>query len=367
MIYLDNSATTQVDADVAKSAYEIMTECYGNPSSPYLLGREALLRLTSARHQVAQVISAPTERLFFTSGGTEANNLAIQGVMSQTCGKGKMITTAIEHSSVLASSKEMAAQGCEVVFVNPRDGYIHAEDIIDEVDEKTTLVSVMVVNNETGEVLPVKEIVEGVKKKNPNTLVHCDCVQAFGKYPFTLNDVPADLVSMSAHKIHAPKGCGALFVREGINLRPLTYGGGQESKVRPGTENVPGIIAFGKASENALRNLYENLEHVTELRNYLLDEIKKMDNVVINSPEHSSPYVLNVSVLGHTTEEILHEFRMKEIYLSGSSACEKGAKSHVIAAMGIEGERADSVIRIGIGKKNTKAEIETFVEILKNI
>lgn len=365
MIYLDNSATTQVDADVAQAACEMMTVCYGNPSSPYMLGRDALQKLTAARNQVAKVISAPTDRIFFTSGGTEANNLAVLGVMSKANMNGGLITTSVEHSSVLDSSRKVQQMGGEVTFVPPRDGRIQAEDIIKEVDENTRLVSVMAVNNETGEILPVREIAEGVKKKNPETLIHCDCVQAYGKLLFSLNDIPADLVTMSAHKIHAPKGCGAVYVREGILLEPLCYGGGQESRLRPGTENTSSIAAFGKAADKALINIRKNWAYVKQLKDYLTAEFSQMDEVVINSPEQSVPYVLNISVLPFTTEELLHEFRMEEIYLSGSSACEKGAKSHVIAAMGIDGQRSESVLRIGLCKNNTLEELKTFVTILK--
>lgn len=367
MIYLDNSATTQVDEDVAQAAYEMMTIYYGNPSSPYMLGRDALQKLTAARNHVAKVISAPTNRIFFTSGGTEANNLAVLGVMSQTGMQGRLITTSIEHSSVLDSSRKVQQMGGEVIFVPPRDGRIQAEDIIKEVDENTRLVSVMAVNNETGEILPVKDIIEGVKRKNPKTFVHCDCVQAYGKLLFSLNSIPADLVTMSAHKIHAPKGCGAIYVKEGIPLEPLCYGGGQESRLRPGTENTPAIAAFGKAADKALVNIRTNWAYVNQLREYLLDEFSQMDEIVVNSPKQSVPYVLNISVLPYTTEELLHEFRMEEIYLSGSSACEKGAKSHVIAAMGIGGRRAESVLRIGLCKNNTLEELKTFVTILKTL
>lgn len=367
MIYLDNSATTQVDDDVAEIAYEMMTECYGNPSSPYMLGRDALLRITSARNQVAKVISAPTERLFFTSGGTEANNIAIQGTMLRRGMKGKIITTAIEHSSVLDCSRRMQELGCEAIFVYPRNGRIHAEDVIREVDQDTVLVSIMAVNNETGEVLPVKEIFEGVKRKNPKTYVHCDCVQAYGKLLFSLNHIPADMVSMSGHKIHAPKGCGALYVREGIELQPVCYGGGQESRIRPGTENVPSITAFGAAADKALIDIRKNWDYVAGLKAFLIEEFSKMDEVVINSPEQSVPYLLNISVLSNTTEELIHAFSMKGIYLSGSSACERGARSHVISAMGIDGRRADSVIRIGLSKKNTLEELKVFIAALKII
>ena len=209
MIYLYNSATTQVDQDVAGTACEVMTEVYGNPSSPYLLGRDALGRLTAARQQVAQVIGAPTRQIFFTSGGTEANNLAIRGsvLAARKEGRlrGRIITTAIEHSSVLESCRSLEEEGYEVVFIRPRDGRIQADDVIGAVNQDTLLVSVMAVNNETGECLPVEEMFAGVKQKNPDVLVHCDCVQGFGKILFSLNRIKADMVTMSSHNIHGPK------------------------------------------------------------------------------------------------------------------------------------------------------------------
>ena len=371
MIYLDNSATTQVDEDTAMAAYQSMTETYGNPSSPYLLGREALGCLTSARHQVAQVIGAPARRIFFTSGGTEANNLAVRGsILSlRKCGKtrGKIVTTAIEHSAVLDSCRSLKEEGYDTEYIRPERGRVTSGDIIDAVDKDTLLVSVMAVNNETGERLPVEEIAKGVKEKNPDILVHCDCVQGYGKVLFSLNQVQADLVTMSSHKIHGPKGSGALYVREGVELYPLCFGGSQEGKLRPGTENVPGIVAFGYAAQKALRDIRKNWNHVTELNRYLTEGLLRMDQVVINSPENAVPYVLNISVLPFTTEELLHEMRMRGIYLSGSSACEKGARSHVIQAMGIEGRRADSVLRIGLGKKNTREEIEIFLDNLNKL
>lgn len=367
MIYLDNCATTEVDEDVAYAAFEMMREFYGNPSSPYGLGRTALRKITEARHQVAQVIGAPTERLFFTSGGTEANNLALQGTLAALEKKGRIITTTIEHASVLDTCKYLKGQGYDVVFVSPRNGRIHAEDIIDAVDENTQIVSVMAVNNETGEILPIQKIAQGIKAKNPKVLFHCDCVQAYGKLPLNLNDIPIDLISMSAHKIYAPKGCGALYIRDKISFVPLVYGGKQESMTRPGTENSAGIAAFGKAANNALRNIRRDWDYVTELNQYLRQELKSIEGAVINSPEDGMPYVLNISLPILTTEEWLHVFRMNNICISGSSACGRGEKSRVIKEMGITGRRADSVLRIGLGKKNTKEELDVFMNLIKNI
>lgn len=366
MIYLDNCATTAVDEDVAYAAFEMMRKFYGNPSSPYGLGREVLRRVTEARHQVAQVIGAPTERLFFTSGGTEANNLALQGTLAALNKKGRIITTTIEHASILDTCKYLKKQKYDVVFVPPQNGRIHAKDIIDAVDENTQIVSVMAVNNESGEILPIKEIAKGIKKKNPRVIFHCDCVQTYGKLLLNLNEMPIDMVSMSAHKIYAPKGCGALYIKEGVPFMPLVYGGKQESAIRPGTENTAGIIAFGKAANNALKNIRKDWEYVSELNRYLREALKTIEGAVINSPEDGMPYVLNISLPVLSTEEWLHIFRMNNICISGSSACGRGEKSHVIREMGITGKRADSVLRIGLGKKNTKEELDIFMNLIKN-
>ncbi|MEF9945544.1 MAG: cysteine desulfurase family protein [Lachnospiraceae bacterium] len=368
MIYLDNSATTKVDQDVAEIAVRMMTREFANPSSPYLLGRDALQFITQARYHIAKVISAPTRRIFFTSGGTESNNLAIQGsVKNQKKFGNKIITTAIEHSSVRETCEHLAKEGYEVSFVKPRNGRIQAEDVIHQVDANTILVSVMAVNNETGEILPVKEIVKGVREKNPNTIIHCDCVQGFCKIPFKITEIDVDLLSMSAHKIHAPKGCGALYIKEGLEICPLQYGGAQESKIRPGTENTSSIAAFGFAADKALKSLQENGEKVTTLRDHLLCRLKETEGIEINSPVGGSPYLLNISTLPVQTDTMIHELRMREIYVSGSAACTKGAKSRVIEAMGLGDKRRDTTLRISFSKENNVEEIDCLADAINEI
>lgn len=368
MIYFDNSATTKVDQDVAEKAMEMMLECYGNPSSPYLLGGEALERLTQARFYIAQVISAPTSSIYFTSGGTESNNLAIMGTVYGNPGKGKkIITTSIEHSSVKDVFKYLQSEGYEVVYIDPRLGKIQVEDVIAAVDDNTLLVSVMGINNETGEVLPIKAITEGVKKRNPHTIIHCDYVQGFCKMPFKLYEIPVDLLSVSAHKIYGPKGCGALYVRPGIQLKPLFYGGYQESSLRPGTENVALAVAFGYAANRGLINLHKHLDYVTGLKKHLLDQLETIPEVEINSPEGSSPYILNFSIPILRTDEMIHYLKLKGILLSGSAACSRGATSHVIKAMGFDKQRVMSTLRVGISKNNNLEEIDYLIKVLKEM
>ncbi|RGY98283.1 cysteine desulfurase family protein [Clostridium sp. AM58-1XD] len=362
-IYFDNSATTQVDDDIAQTACDVMVNNFGNPSSPYHLGREALHILTRARQQVAMTISAPTKDVYFTSGGTESNNLAVFGV-AENFGKGRIVTTAIEHNSIIDPVRRLGKMGFDSVFVTPYKGVIRAEDVIKEVNEETILVSVMAVNNETGEILPVEEIVREVRRKNPNTIIHCDCVQAFGKMPFKLYQCGVDLLSASAHKIHGPKGVGALYVREGTKIVPRRFGGGQESRIRPGTEPVPLAAAFGQAAEKAVLHMDENNRYVKKLKERLINRLRSEPGIVINSPEKSLDYILNISAQGIRTDEMLNYLRLHNVYVSGSSACSAGAVSHVIQAMNLGAGRLESVLRIGFSKKNTLEETDTLADII---
>ncbi len=246
MIYFDNSATTCVDAEVADRAVEIMCRQFGNPSSLHGVGSSAYTELGIARNQIAKMIAARTGDIYFTSGGTESNNIAVQGA-ARACRWGKhIVTTAIEHASILKACAYLESGGWQVTYVapNPDTHHIAAQDIIDAVRDDTVLVSVMFVNNETGEILPIKEIVNGVRKRNPKTLIHCDCVQGFGKLPFKLHVYDVDMISASAHKIHGPKGIGALYLRRPDLVFPLEFGGSQEGKVNPGTESVPPCMCF---------------------------------------------------------------------------------------------------------------------------
>ncbi|MEG0952657.1 MAG: cysteine desulfurase family protein [Niameybacter sp.] len=368
MIYLDNSATTRVDREAAEIAMEMMVEYFGNPSSPYLLGGEALEYLTQARFHIAKVISAPTKNIYFTSGGTESNNIAIMGALYAYPKSGKrIIATAIEHASVKDVFRHLEHEGYEVVFIQPREGRIQAEDVIAAVNENTALVSVMAVNNETGEVLPVKEIVEGVKKRNVHTIVHCDCVQGFCKMPFKLYEIPVDLLSMSAHKIHGPKGCGALYVKEGIRIKPLFYGGSQESGLRPGTENVALAVAFGYVANNAIINLDKKLEYIKGLNSHLVNQLRLLPQVQMNSPKGASPYIVNFSIPSLDTEQMIRYLKLKGIMLSGSAACSRGDTSHVVAAMGFDEQRIKSTLRIGLGKDNKIEEINCLIKIIKEM
>ena len=368
-IYLDNSATTKVDNEVAELAYKIMTENYGNPSSLHEKGLAAQIALEKARKQISDGLHCDSECIYFTSGGTEANNTAILGSADAKKRRGnKVITTAFEHSSVLASFNELEKRGFETVYIKPDEkGKISAEDIIDAVDDNTVLVSFMLINNEVGTVLPAKEIIKGIRRKNSNVLIHCDAVQAFGKIEINVKKLDMDLLSISSHKIHGPKGVGALYIKKGIKITPLIFGGEQQQHVRPGTENVPAICAFGLAAEKACAEIKNGYEHLREVCDYFDKEVSKRKEIIQNNCEDASVYIRNISVMGYRSEILLHALEAKDIYVSGGSACAKGGKSHVLSSMGLSHERIDSALRVSFCKQSTKEEVAEFFEALDKI
>ena len=362
MHYLDNSATTRVSKTAADKAYEIMTEIYGNPSSLHLMGMNAEKELELARKRVSAALGATSEELFFTSGGTEANNTALFGAAYAKRRSGKRIViSSVEHSSVLEAAARLEQEGFEVVRIAPQiDGRIHPEDVAEAVNDDTILVSVMLVNNETGAVMPVKDIFEAARDKNDKIICHTDAVQAFGKLDFTPKKLGADLLSVSAHKVHAPKGCGALYIKRRVRIIPRQFGGEQEKRFRPGTENLPAIAAFGAAC--AEFDVEGNGERVAELNSYSRQRLLEIGGVVINSPENALPYVLNISAGRVRSETMLHFLEEREVFVSSGSACAKGKPSHVLSAMGIDRERADSALRISFSKLNTKADVDALCE-----
>lgn len=358
--YLDNSATTVVSEKSAVKAYKIMTEIYGNPSSLHLKGMQAEQELVLARKNVCSKLGASSDEIFFTSGGTEANNTVLFGVAQAKKRRGnKIIISSVEHSSIIESASKLESDGFDVVKISPReDGIIHTEDVLAEVDDKTILVSIMCVNNETGAIMPVDEIFSAVKDKNSDVLCHTDAVQAFGKIHLNAKKLSVDFISVSGHKIHAPKGVGALFVKKGTRLVPLHYGGEQEKKIRPGTESIPLIGAMGVAcSEFAID---ENFEKILELNKYAVEKLLKINGVSINSPENALPYVLNISAGKVRSETMLHFLEELNVFVSSGSACAKGKPSHVLSAMGLSRDRADSALRISFSKYNNKEDIDVL-------
>lgn len=360
--YLDNSATTAVCAAAAEKALKVMTEVYGNPSSLHTKGIEAEKELEQARGIIASKLGAQVEEIFFTSGGTEANNLAVFGAAEAKKRSGKrIIISSTEHSSTLEAAKYLEQNGYDVVYISPReDGVVHSDDVLEAVNGNTTLLSVMYVNNETGAVNPVAEIFEAAKLKSPGLICHTDAVQVFGKLEIKAKKLNADIISVSGHKVFAPKGVGAIFIKRGIRLVPRQYGGEQEKKIRPGTEPLPLIAAFGAAC--AEFDIKKNYEAVSELNAYAKEKLSQIDGVLINSPQEALPYVLNITAGRVRSETMLHFLEEREIYVSSGSACAKGKPSHVLSAMGFDKQRADSALRISFSKHNTKEDIDALCE-----
>ena len=368
MIYLDNCATTRTDREVAEYAMDVMLNHFGNPSSLHFAGSDAYGLLQDARSKVSRMISAQNNCIYFTSGGTEGNNLAIQGAAFANWERGRhIITTDIEHSSVLDCCKYLETQGFEVTYVKP-DPHTHtmrAEDILNAVRPDTILISMMLVNNETGEILPLKEVVEKVRENRPDILIHTDLVQAFGKVPFKLYECGVDLATASSHKIHGTKGIGMLYIRTGCKVRPFKYGGSQEGKINPGTENVPLACAFGLATDKLIGTIRENYQKVEELKAYLLKRVQAaFPNVHINSGEGYSPYVVNFSLPGYSSGDIVDYCSFRDIYISAGSACSRGVKSHALQMYGFSDELVSSALRIGLDVENTREELDTLIDTL---
>ncbi len=361
--YLDNSATTRVCDSACRAAVAAMQTCYGNPSSLHGMGFAAEKLVTAARKQLADALGCNAGELIFTSGATESNNLAIGGLTAAYPRNGKkIVTTAIEHPSVSEPCRRLEEAGYTVVRL-PLDsnGHISPEAFAAAVDEQTALVSFMLVNNEIGTLLDAEQICRAVKRKNPKTLIHIDAVQGFCKVPFRLKQVAADTVSLSGHKIYAPKGIGALYIRKGVRLRPLTVGGGQEKGLRAGTESVPLIAAFGAAVAETYPKLEQHLAGYRELNGYLRERLAAFPEITVNSKPDAVPYILNLSVKGIRSEIMLHHLERGGVYLSSGSACAKGAQSHVLAALGLRREESDSALRVSFSPETTREQLDALV------
>lgn len=360
--YLDNSATTRVSRTVADKVVELMTENFGNPSSLHSLGIKAEAELTKARSVIAAELSVSEDEIFFTSGGTEANNLAVFGAVEWLKRRGnKIVTTAVEHSSVTEAMAHLSEKGFEISYIKPDEtGHFSVSDFEKAIDEKTILVSAMYVNNEIGTILPVEKLKKIIERKKSPAILHSDCVQAFGKIPVKPKKLGLDIAAISGHKIHAPKGVGAIYIKKGLHPKPLFFGGEQEKKLRPGTEALPLIAGLGQAVSEFSIN--KNLEYIKSLNGYTLEKLRQIDGVVINSPEDALPYIINFSVLGIRSETMLHFLAQREVYVSSGSACAKGKPSHVLSAMGLPKNTADSAIRVSFSKENTTDDIDALTE-----
>lgn len=363
--YLDNSATTRVSGTVSAKVAEMMTENFGNPSSLHSLGIKAENELERARGILADELNVNDNEVFFTSGGTEANNLALFGVAEWLKKRGnKIVTTAVEHSSVTEAMARLEEKGFEIIRVNPdENGHFSAEQFENAIDEKTVLVSVMYVNNEVGTILPIDRIKKIIERKKSPAILHSDCVQAFGKIPVKPKKLGLDIAAVSGHKVHAPKGVGAVYIKKGLHPKPLLYGGEQEKKLRPGTEALPLIAGFGQAVKEF--EIDKNFEYIKSLNDYAKDKLGAIGGISFNSPEDALPYILNFSVEGIRSETMLHFLAQREVYVSSGSACAKGKPSHVLSAMKLSQNRADSALRVSFSKENTTEDIDALVEGVK--
>lgn len=365
--YLDNSATTRACPACIEAVSNALGVTFGNPSSLHHLGLEAEQLIEKTTKCLQKALKAEGTFLY-TSGATEANNLAIFGSCEALKRRGnRIVTTAFEHASVLTPFEELKKQGFDVRLVYPDgQGHISPDAFLKECDENTILASMMLVNNEVGTVTPVQEIARGIRQKSPNAYIHCDAVQGFMKLPIRLNRWDVDLLSFSGHKIHGPKGIGGLYLRRGVRLKPLFYGGGQQGKLRPGTENVAYIAGLGAAVEELADHIEENFTKAEKLNQALREGLRELPEITINSPEDASPYILNLSVEGIRSEIMLHYLEGKDIFVSSASACSKGAKSHVLASMGVPDKRIDSALRISFCSTNTKENVQRLLDGLKS-
>jgi cysteine desulfurase len=357
-IYLDNSATTAVCRDAAEAAYSAMTEFYGNPSSIHKKGIEARRLLEDARGSIAGLLGVNSEEIFFTHGGTESNNTAIFGAVNKGKRFGnKIVTTSVEHPSVKEPIRVLDSQGYKVVRLKAdKNGDFDVDELYESVDKSTILVSIMAVNNEVGTIYKTEQAAAAIRAAGSHALLHVDAVQAFGKLRLNPARSGIDLMSMSAHKLHGPKGVGALYVRKGAGITPISFGGGQEKAMFPGTEAMPAIVGFG-AAVRALGDIELNLMKAANLNKILRYELSKIKGVFFNSPENALPYILNLSVKGIPSQVLVNFLSDKGIYVSAGSACKKGKRSEVLTAMGLPPSIVDSAIRISLSRFNTENEM----------
>ncbi len=369
--YFDNAATTKVKKEVVDKMFPYFVESYGNPSSLYTLGRTAKVGIEEARKHVANLINCDKNEIYFTSGGTESDNTALKGIMHVSKNKGKhMITTKIEHHAILNSCKTLEEHGCKVTYLNvDKEGIINLEELVNAITKDTVLISVMFANNEIGSIQPIKKIGEIAKEKG--IIFHTDAVQACGNVKIDVKEMNIDMLSLSGHKIGAPKGIGALYVNKNIEFKNLIDGGHQERDKRAGTENVPGMIGLGEACKIAKNNIELHINKMKELRDFYFSEVQnQIPDIKINgSMEHRLPGNSNISFKGINGSELLMKLDEKGICASAGSACssESSMPSHVLTAIGLTSEYAEGTLRVTFGDENTKEDVEYLVENLTQI
>ena len=365
--YLDNAATTPVRPEAVQAAVEAMTKGWGNPSSRYELGTKAAARMKEWRGNVAQALGCLPEELFFTSCGTEGDNWAIQSALEVNRRRGKhIITTAIEHAAVLEPCRELERRGYEVTYLEPdRQGNITAAQVEEAMRPDTALVSMMLVNNELGAILPVGEVAQVIRRTGCPALLHCDAVQGFLKIPFSPKKLGVDLLTVSGHKIHAPKGVGALYVRKGLKLPPLIWGGGQEEGLRSGTEVTAQIAAFAAAARLGRQTLEEDMAHMARLKEEtvrrLAEEVPKAKLLA----QGGAPHILAISLVGYKSEVVVRFLSDRGVYISSGSACHKGKPSHVFAALKLPKGERDGVLRISFSYDTKQEDVDALIQGLK--
>ena len=367
--YFDNAATTAVFPEVKNLMIKLMEEDYGNPSSLHMKGVEAERYIKTATSQIAKELKCQEKEIVFTSGGTEANNLAIiGGTMAHRRAGKHIITSEIEHASVSATMDFLVKEGYEVSIVGvDSEGKLKLDELKATLRPDTILVSVMYVNNEIGAIEPIEEIGKIIKEYNQSILFHVDAVQAFGKLRFTPKKLMADLVSISGHKIHGPKGSGVLYIKDKTLIRPILYGGGQQKAMRSGTENVPAIAGMGLAAELMYKNHEAKMEHISNLKNSFIDKVTKLENVFNNSGE--APHIASITFVGIRSEVMLHALEDKGIYVSSGSACSSNKPhiSNVLKAIGLDSTKLESTLRFSFSEFNTMEQVDYAVQMIEEI
>ena len=367
-IYFDNSATTMPYDEVIQEVSNGMKEYFGNPSSLHKIGMNCEKRLNEAREYFASTIKSNRDEIYFTSGGSEGNNLILKGLLKPGH---HFITTTFEHHSIINTCKELEANGVKITYLDvDSEGRISLEDLEEAIRKETTLISIMYVNNEMGAIQDLEAIGNLIKERSSRAKFHVDAVQGYGKLPIDVNKAKIDFLTVAGHKIHGPKGTGFVYIKKGIVLNSLISGGGQEKGVRAGTENLPAIIGFEKAAKITFENIDERYKYISELKEYFIEKLKDIKDVRINSGMNSfSPYILNVSFLGVRAEVLLHLLEDSGIYVATGSACTSKSSaahgSYVIKALGLNNKEIESAIRFSFSYQNTKEEIDYAIDVLK--
>jgi len=369
-VYFDNSATTKPHQEVIEEVALCMERFFANPSSAHKLGMEAEKKASAARTGVAKLIGAVPKEIIFTSGGSEANNTAILGTLAKN---EHIVSSRIEHPSVLRLLESLEELGNEVTYLDvDKNGLVKLEQLASSIKENTRLISVMHVNNEVGAIQPIADIVRIVREKSRKARIHVDAVQSAGKLDLDVKKLGIDMLSLSAHKLHGPKGVGALYVKSGLNLKPLIWGGGQEGGLRSGTENLPGIAGFGVAAVEAAAEKHKKAKQVFEIKRHFIARLSEIENISINSPQDNSHIdnILNVSFMGVRGEVLLHALEDYNIYISTGSACsskQSGHRNHVLSALGLKECEKEGAVRFSFSYDNTLEEVDYTIEALKKI